>query len=234
MENNLYIENDNENLNALIAVYDSIVNYHIIDENGVGAAQPLSMTTAKEVFNFLNDIEIIAKKYSFKNEIIQDKVLAYSTEKKEIVWWTPASSKKLLFKEDLPIKSGNYPVPILLWKQTDNQLSIWALDNQPIKANQAIYNAPFLNVNGFGQVCMGNAKFNTNSNYYEEIIKKTETAFFNSYFTHTNHNNIVNGNYNDIINDLHSLISLSKAKLQFPSDLLVKTKLTLKDIINGN
>lgn len=177
MENNFYIENKNENLNALIAVYDSIVNYHIVDNNGVGAGQPLSMTIAKEVFNFLNDIEIIATKYSFKNGIIQDRVLSYSKEKKEIVWWTPATSKKLLFIESLPLQSGDYPVPILLWKQSENELSVWALDQQPIKANQIIYNAPFLNVNSLGVVCMGNAKFKKRQLFTRILLKKRKLLF---------------------------------------------------------
>lgn len=208
----------------VICGYGSEMIYHNYNEpeDILSAGKPLTVETAKTLFNFVNNIENI-NNYSFSG-MIPKNVLNFKTDEKYIVWETPAEIKNILYKEGLPIQSGEYFVPRLIWKLVGNKLSIWAIKEDIKSEKDKLYNAPFFNIYSDGSICMGSAKFLEGSYDYAKIMKKAENGFWNSTFTHTNSDNLLSMNFVEWCNSPSS-------RLRVPNDLLVETKRTIQNIL---
>ena len=221
-----YIENAKvESLEWIIASYGDKVMYHQYElgQSTLGAGQPLTAQTMKQLFKFVNDVAENNQEYKFEG-FIPGNVLKYQTDEKYIIWYTEPRTETLIYKEGLPIKTGVYPLPHLLWKLDKNSLAIWALKTRPKKITESLFQAPFFNTYSSGSVCMGSAKLRCTSNKYESIIKSAENAFFTSMFTHTSHNELLNGNFIELSNGMLD-------KKHFNTELLLKTKTKIKDIL---
>jgi PRTRC genetic system protein B len=186
-----------EQLQFVIAGYDETISYHEYDPQGckLGAGKPLTIDTLRSIIKVTSEKFVdFETTYNFSG-LIPRNVLRFFTDEKKIIWWTPAQKRRLLFQKSTKIKTGVYPVPILLWKLESNRLFVWALKSQPKSLFENIFNAPFFNTSSSGLICMGNAKFTSDSMDYMEVMKMVETAFFNSYFTHSAHNNLIKSDY---------------------------------------
>jgi len=75
-----------------------------------------------------------------------------------------------------------------------------------------------------GGVCMGNTKFKDSGYDYEKIIKKVEAGFWESVFTHSGHDKLLQMNFTDWCNNPQ----LNQSQC---NDLLVETSRTFKDIL---
>lgn len=220
-----YLENiENHVLEFVLCGYGEEMIYHEynVHDDALSAGKPLTVETAKTLFNFVNNIDNIDH-YSFSG-MIPKNVLTYKTDEKYIIWQTPAEIKNIIYKEGLPISSGEYFVPRLIWKLNGNKLSIWAIKEDIKSEKDKLYNAPFFNIYNDGSICMGSAKFLEGSYDYAKIIKKAENGFWNSTFTHTNNDNLLDFNFTEWCNN-------PRIHLEDCSHLLVETKKTIQNIL---
>lgn len=220
-----YIDSIQENsLNFVLCGYNNELIYHDYDisKDCLSAGKPLTNETAKSIFNFINDIDNI-NQYHFKS-MIPKNILTYKTDEKYIIWSTPFKIQNIIYKEGIGVKTGNYYVPRLIWKLVNDKLFVYAIIKNIKSDKDELYHSPLFNSYQDGSMCMGNVKFTELSQDYSKIINKVESAFWNSTFTHSNHDNLLLMNFSEWCND----DKLNKSNCE---DLLVKTKLTIKDIL---
>ncbi|SOD80837.1 PRTRC system protein B [Spirosoma fluviale] len=143
------------------------------------------------------------------------------------IWYTPATTRKLLFVESLTIPSGEAHVPALIWKASKTGLTLFALptDEKPT-ADTPMFQAPFFNVYGHGPVCMGSVNVRIKrSASLENFMSAWESYFFNSYFSHTIRESPINGN---IVLFWQNQIASQEP---FPASVLKATSYKVKDLI---
>ena len=220
-----FIKNEEKDpMQFVLAGYNNSMIYHDYDHknNRLSAGKPLTVETAKSLFNFVNNIEGI-QSYGFK-DIIPKNILKFKTDEKFIIWQTDAKTKMIHYAKELSVTSGMYWVPKLVWKLEGNHLNLFAVKEDVVSSKDKLYQAPFFNINSMGSVCMGNAKFQDHGYDYEKIIKKVESGFWESVFTHSSHNELLLINFVDWCNNTELRESNSV-------DLLVQTKSIVKDIL---
>ena len=218
---------NNEKLGILSFVISFYTNGNMI----YSEYEPENEKFSRQECITLENLELISNEFSKKQKkegynfkgFIPRNVLYYESNKKKIVWFSEPRVQEHLFKSE-NIKSGKYPLPYLLWNYDNGRLSVFALSKEPNLENDILYHSPLLNVYSDGSVCLGSTNFKFKSNDYEHIMKVVESAFFNSYFTHTNHNNIIKGN-------LIEFYKKHKNKKTFPNELLIETGIQLKSLI---
>lgn len=211
---------------ALIAYTQNtniIFKYHDIINGYLGAGEPLTKSTAKNLFKKLNVSDTIK---SFRG-LIPKNVLNYKNQGiLEILWINQPKKQYLYFDSSTNIKSGFYPIPKLIFKLKGTQLSVFSLlNNDEISLDTKLYFSPFLNVNEKGKICLGTASLNFKRiKFLDEVIEVCEKMFFNSVFTATHNNHLVKGN---IISVLKENIN----KNNFEEKKLRQTKLQIKDLL---
>jgi len=143
------------------------------------------------------------------------------------VWHTPAQSRRLLFSESLGIPSGTAQVPPLIWRAGRRKLQVFAHSGESITLETPLFRAPFFNVYRDGGVCMGNVKVSIPATCgLEQFIRLWEDYFFNSFFSHTIHHQIISGG--NIVQLWQHLIATNEP---FPAEKLLTLKITLQDLI---
>lgn len=144
------------------------------------------------------------------------------------LWYTPPMENQLFFTESNGIPNGKAHLPALLWKASNNSLSVFALKgkNRP-NLNTPLYHAPFFNIYAGGNVCMGTVNIHiAPQTRLEEFMLLWQDYFFLSDFSHS-----INGNSStrtDTGTLWRSLIGSGKA---FPQGELVPNGHTLKDML---
>lgn len=207
-------------LEAIIKVFNHYTSVLRVEDGVLKNEEHLSEEGVKQLFKYINK-EDIKPLYEFSGFIPRN-VLSVDNEMGKISWYTEPCKKGLIFEKT--IKSTIYPIPYLLWVYDSGKINIYALKSEPKSNLDEIYSAPFFNIYRDGSVCMGNVKLKE-KNTFEDIIEDTELAFFNSTFTHLNNNNIVKGNYVELMDSL-------KMKDSFPLDELVQIRnKKIKDVI---
>lgn len=144
------------------------------------------------------------------------------------VWYTPPQEVNLFFVDGLRIPSGKFHVPAMIWKANADRLSVYALTGKakPTESTRLCH-APFLNIYGSGEVCMGTVQIAIGaSTCLEEFTRTWEQYFFNSNFSHS-----ISGNNSTKSNTTELWRSLAGKGEPFPQGELLKTSLTLKNII---
>jgi PRTRC genetic system protein B len=145
-------------------------------------------------------------------------------DKIEVVWIFEPCVRNLYFSETMKsIKSGLYPIPRLIFKVKDSQMSIYALKDD-LSLNATLYMAPYGNIYENGGVCTGNVKIKKNETDISKIIKNWEDTFFNSYFTHMIDSHVIKGN---IVSLYNKIIDTAL----FPYDVLVPTKKKISTLL---
>lgn len=201
-----------------------------IDSNGNPInAHPLTIREAQRLSKTLNIQNKKDKDFLKPNGVISANILFIdASENGKVVWYTKAQNRQLFFTETLSIPNGQANVPPLLWCANKQGMKIFALatNKRPTEKTQLLY-APFLNVYESGSVCMGSVDINIkHSASLEEFTEEWENYFFNSYFSHlVNNHNPINGN---CVNLWKNLIQSKEA---FPPDVLLKSNLTLKNLL---
>lgn len=149
-------------------------------------------------------------------------------EPRSVIWYTPEQRQSLFFVERLGIPNGDASVPALVWKASPGSLSIYAVadDDRPTRKTP-LYRAPFFNVYGDGQVCMGTVKLREDApaRSLEAFMDGWEKAFFNSYFSHTNNDQVARV---PIVPLWQRLIG---GTTPFPTPCLTPTHHTLADLL---
>lgn len=176
----------------------------------------------------VNTIELTKKKYTYNfNDFFPDNLLYYKIENLEplLIWSLNSNSYDLNFSKDLNIQNGKCNLPTLIFCYKNNNLSVFACKrNNPTKVT-TLFQAPFHNVNSYGEVCMGNAEIEKNKDLYK-LMLNIEKAFFSSKFTHLQvSGSPINGNLNTYLN------KLIKTKTKFDNKVLIKSKKQMEDLI---
>jgi len=191
----------------------------------LGVAKPFKVDTLKSLGQFLNENH--NTKLSFEGMIPSNVLKAESgTGDVCLVWYVKANERKLQFTDQLNIKSGKANVPTLIFKYHNKSVQVFALrSSRRPSENTPIYRAPFHNVGDGGGLCRGSAKFKQkHTDCYNEIMTDVENVFFNSLFSEI-HGKPIEGNLNTLWR------RQIKGTDKFPSEVLIKTSKTLKNII---
>ncbi|ATN06698.1 MULTISPECIES: PRTRC system protein B [Chryseobacterium] len=207
---------------------DTYVEHFDMDKNGNPInAHPLSEREAKILAKSLNTEKEKSKAFLKPESILPTHVLYINpTEKGSVIWYTKAKKVKLFFTESLEIPNGVAHTPPMLWMASKQHLTVFALtsDKRPTEKT-VLFHAPFFNVYENGSVCMGTVGVDIkNSASVEEFIQAWESYFFNSRFSHLNHNP-TNSN---CVNMWKELINTDKS---FPKEILKITNKTLKNLL---
>lgn len=167
---------------------------------------------------------------------IEDTRLAEGADR--LVWWTPPGHRSMFFKKSSTSKASFdghaiCPVPALVWMTIDAQhLHLYAVKcaGRPTPETQ-LFQAPFFNVWGSGQVCLGNASTPTAERAFEP--KAWEDMFFGSSFTHPNFSQ-----KDRLVKGLDPAAfwksQVEKPTRRFPTSRLAAVRLTVGDLIEVN
>lgn len=212
-------------LNGIIACYDTYTLYHHVTDGQLGPATNLTHESIKLIFK--STIKQAKQKIIFMKwkSLIPENVLHFDANENSVIFYTQPMFKKLFFSEDLKIQSAHYKTPFLLWKYKNGKLSVFALKKKPVSENEELYHAPFMNISRIGDVCMGSVKYGNEENYFDFLIEDIVDKFFNSYFSHTNHNDLLKMNYMDFLKNHAENKDFSFAKY------LVETKKQIKSLL---
>lgn len=190
---------------------------------------PLSVREAQSLAKALDTRGQSRKAFLRPEGILPPCVLHINpSEQGNVLWYTKPQRQTIHFTENLNLPNGEISLPALVWKADRKRLRLFALKGKakPTIASPLCH-APFFNLYRNGEVCMGNVNVAIReAASLEEFIMAWQGYFFGSYFSHhiDNHNPIA-GN----------LIPLYKELMEsgnpFPTDALVKTQLTLKDLL---
>lgn len=98
-----------------------------------------------------------------------------------VMWYRPASKKRLNFSKALKIKDGCVvEIPAILYLVINDNLYLYALanNNRPV-LNSKLYKAPFYNIYEDGNVCLGTAKVGKQKEKtFEKEAERFERAFY--------------------------------------------------------
>ena len=197
-------------------------SYHKIAGERLTAGMPLTKDTARNLFNCLEG-ELF--KYSFKGMLPKNLIHFGFKGNLQLLWYVHPKQHTLYFENKTGIASGKYQLPKLLFSLMGKSLKVFALARKDaLNDTTLLYNAPLLNINGQGNVCMGNATIDYDGfEFYEDIMGFVEQQFFRSVFTETHHNDLVKGNLVKIMNE-------HLDKPTFDDGVLIPTKMTLNQL----
>lgn len=208
---------------------DVYIEAYDMDENGKPInAHPLSVNEISTMAECLSSCSHVSNDFLISKGLLPENVLYTNTQRGFALWYTPPQQVNLLFKDELSIPCGTAYVPSLVWKATKNSLWIYALKgNAKPKEATALYYAPFFNIHGNGNVCMGNVDIDiSRKSSLEDFMTAWEAYFWNSYFSHLIGDvSPVQGN---IIQLWQQQVNTNK---KFPVEVLKKNRKTLKDLI---
>lgn len=143
------------------------------------------------------------------------------------VWFTPPQAVYLFFTESLGIPSGRVCVPAMVWKATKDSLYVYALKGKakPTAATPLCH-APFFNIYGGGNVCMGTVNIQIdNGTGLDEFMQLWQQYFFGSNFSHS-----INGNSSTKSDTAGLWRFLVNTDKPFPPEQLVKNGRTLSTL----
>lgn len=209
---------------------DGYVEHFDIDGNGQPVnAHPLTVREAQLLAKALTIQNRKEKDFLKPNGVMSENVLFMdSAENGKVIWFTKRQKRPMLFTEKLSIPNGLAEVPPLVWCANKQGMKIFALDSDERPNNETpLFHAPFFNVYESGSVCMGTVDISIKkSASLEEFIAQWEHYFFNSYFSHlVNSHSPIKGN----------CVNLWKGLIQnqgsFPNDVLIRSALTLKNLL---
>ncbi|SFP80287.1 PRTRC system protein B [Parafilimonas terrae] len=209
---------------------DTYVEYFDMDESGKPInAHPLTIKEANALAKALKTAKQDKEPCLQSGGIIGSHILSIETDKGKVVWFTKAMQRDLYFTEDLGIPNGKAHVPPMLWMADRDNLYVFALrtNGRPTPRTK-LYNAPFFNVYANGNVCMGTVDIHIKrTTSLEAFTAAWENYFFNSYFSHLMRDfNPIKGN---CVCLWERLITTGEA---FPKEILEKSRITLKDVLN--
>lgn len=128
-------------------------------------------------------------KQAVQAQWVDPSVLASGADR--LIWWSPPGKRSMFFETSnhsaVQIRGhGLCPVPGLVWMAMPGKgLYVYAVKGaQRPTRETALFQAPFFNVWGRGQVCIGSAQQPMQDSRWS--TKAWETMFFGSRFTHPN------------------------------------------------
>lgn len=192
-------------------------------------AHPLSVKEMTALHAILQTSQELQDGYLKSKGLLSNKVLYVNQQANGYaIWYTPPQEVTLFFIDGLHIPSGKFHIPAMLWKANADSLHVFALKGKAKPhENTKLCHAPYLNIYGSGQVCMGTVQINIGkTTCLEDFMATWERYFFNSNFSHS-----ISGNNSTKTNTTDLWRSLAGSAKPFPQEELLTTRLTLKQII---
>lgn len=219
----IYDNPENQQQQIYVEAYD-------MDGNGCPInAHPLDALECAALAKALDSSDELRRDFLKPKGLLPDNVLYLNPSADGFaIWYTQAQEVNMFFTDTLGISSGTACVPPLLWKADRTQLSIYAL--KPAKRyneKTQLYHAPFFNHHENGSVCMGTVDIDIDNDCcLEEFISQWQHYFFSSYFSH------LIGGHSPVEGNIVQLWQQQVASKQaFPTDILTKHSLTIRDLI---
>lgn len=206
------------------------IEYYEMDEDGCPVnPHPLSVREAQSLAKALDTRGEAAKAFLRPAGLLPPSVLHINpSHNGSVVWYTRPQPFYMHFTQNLHLESGAVALPALVWKADRKRLYLYALTRRS-KPNAAtpLYFAPVLNAYRDGAICMGTVDVKIKSAAsLEEFTAAWQAYFFGSYFSH-----LIGGN-NPVEGNLISLYrQLRESGAPFPVEALVKTRLTLNNLL---
>jgi len=206
------------------------IEYYDMDESGCPVnPHPLTVREAQSLAKALDTRGEGAKAFLKPAGLLPPSVLHINpSDNGSVVWYTKAQQFFMHFAQNLHLDSGAVALPALVWKADRKRLYLYALTRKTKPdAATPLYVAPVLNAYRDGAICMGNVDVNIKSAAsLEDFTAAWQAYFFGSYFSH-----LIGGN-NPVEGNLLSLYrQLMESGAPFPVAQLVKTRLTLNDLL---
>lgn len=192
-------------------------------------AHPFSLEECIQLANILKAEPEFNNAYLKPSGLLPENVLyLYPDDLGYVIWYTPPMVVHLHFIEDLNIGEGTAAVPGLIWKADKKELTIFALKQTGRPTlHSHLYKAPFFNIHQSGKVCMGSVNIDLgNKSSLEEFVQSWQEYFYSSNFSH-----LIAPTSPVRCNIIQLWKDLIGTKKPFPAKQLIKTSLTLKDII---
>lgn len=183
----------------------------------------------------------IAKNYSRKNNIemsfgtiVPEHIIHASNKpgKTMVVWYRPATLRKLNFSSQLKIKGeSTVNLPGLLFMIINSKLYVFALmDDQRPDLKTKLYNAPFFNIYEDGNVCLGTAKVGSHK---EKTYSAEAERFERGFFMAEQNGGAFKDKCKTSLSTLWNQLIKSKAKFPCKTELIQhKTYRTVNDLIS--
>jgi len=192
-------------------------------------AHPFSIKEMAQLYQLMQSSQDVRSTYLKSKGLIPANVLYVDQQSNGyVVWYTPPKEVNLFFVDGLAIPSGKFKIPAMIWKANAERLAVFGLKGKGRPAiNTKLCHAPFLNIYGNGQVCMGTVQINIGkTTCLEEFITLWEKYFFESNFSHS-----ISGNNSTKTNTTELWRSLAGTDQEFPQKELLTNHLTLNSII---
>ncbi len=144
-----------------------------------------------------------------------------------LVWWRPAGVATMHFARHgkYRARSGQAMQPPLVFAVSDRGWAVWAVSTtERPTPNTPLAHAPYFNVYEEGGICTGDVKLPRDIG--PDTIRQFEDAFFDSRFTHPNHDDITKSAPFEVWAS-----QLDQHPRPFPADELVAIKHTLGDVV---
>lgn len=210
---------------------DVYVEAYDMDNKGYPInAHPLSKLEIMQLTEYFNAVKGVSRNYLSCEGLLPERLLTLDNNSGTAIWYTPAQKVNLLFAEALNIPCGQAWVPPLIWKAGKDKLYVHAFKGkEKPKKNTSLFYAPFFNLYGNGNVCMGTVDVDLGD--VEDLysfMEQWEGYFWKSYFSH------VIGNGSPVNGDIVQLWQdLVKTKAPFPEGVLRKNGKKLNDLLNN-
>lgn len=192
-------------------------------------AHPFSLKEMTALHSLLQTSQEMQDTYLKSKGVLPNNVLYVNQQANGFaVWYTPPHEVTLFFVDGLNIPSGKFHIPAMIWKANADTLHVYSFKGKT-KPNEKtkLCHAPYLNIYGNGQVCMGTVQINiSKSTCLEDFMATWERYFFNSNFSHS-----ISGNNSTKTNTTDLWRSLAGTTEPFPQGELLNNQLTLKQII---
>lgn len=175
-----------------------------------------------------------ADKAAVETRWVDPSVLAQGPDR--LIWWTPPTKRALYFKKSSVDSTtftgaGVCAIPGLVWVAFPNKaLYVYAVKgcDRPTQETK-LFQAPFFNVWGRGQICVGNAVLPQKEEQW--LPKAWEKFFLESHFTHPNFSQ------KDRLVKRQNPVTFWKRMLKkpadvFPENVLVNIPLNVQDLMD--
>lgn len=192
-------------------------------------AHPLTVKEMTAIQAILQTTQELQDSYLKSKGLLPHKVLYVNPQANGYaIWYTLPKEVTLFFVDGLNIPSGKFHIPAMLWKANADSLQVYALKGKSKPhENTRLYHAPYLNIYGSGQVCMGTVQIDAGrTTCLEDFMATWERYFFDSNFSHS-----ISGNNSTKSNTTDLWRSLAGTDKPFPQEELLSSHFTLKQLI---
>lgn len=160
----------------------------------------------------------------------------YSSDK-TLIWYRASTGKteKIWFRHgDGVCVDALFPTIVFVLNKNTGELRLFASTQKNPTRKSRLYHAPLCNVNSAGSLCFGNADRPNLSASIQSIIRVSESAVFDSMFSHVNHKmTFASDKAVETTDHIRYWQQLSKSGRMPKSKDMVKTNFTIEQLVAG-